>query len=302
VDIVLALPEVLQDVEFVCDFHSATKRVDANVLRVLDQTQQETTQLVTDSASVSDVESRLIMARFFRELGFGLRGLHQESLKVIQMLRHAGPEDLERAIFPFLGQLDANAVRLGINAEGLVTATFGVKEDWNQIAQIAVNASNCDSKLEIIGKVIENAFTRVLPNVERTPQAYPNITTFAGLFLNTVHLELGGPQEETHDMVSRDGPVIAERVQRQSRSHGDHVMVDITTFIGYDYFGAKCEMLLITLSTRVHVSGRSNRVLAKGDQLDDLQQVTVELFRQFDQDGNGHLDFEEFVATMRKMM
>jgi hypothetical protein len=211
VDIVLALPEALQDEEFVEDFRNVTKRVDVNVRKFLDQTQQKTTQFVKDSTSASDVELRFIMAKFFHESGFRLRGLHQDSLKAIQMLRRTVPEDLERALFPFLGQLNANTVRLRINATSLATAT--PKEACDQITQIMANVSDYDSKLETIGKVIENVSTRVLPNMERTLQVSPNITTFVGSFLNMARLEVGGLQEAAHSMVTRASPIIAERVQ-----------------------------------------------------------------------------------------
>merc|ERR1719221_594687 len=211
VDIVLALPEALQDDEFVEDFRVVTKRVDVNVRKFLDQTQQKTTQFVKDSTSASDVELRFIMAKFFHESGFRLRGLHQDSLKAIQMLRRTVPEDLERALFPFLGQLNANTVRLRINATSLATAT--PKEACDQITQIMANVSDYDSKLETIGKVIENVSTRVLPNMERTLQVSPNITTFVGSFLNMARLEVGGLQEAAHSMVTRASPIIAERVQ-----------------------------------------------------------------------------------------
>merc|ERR1719382_816011 len=168
VDIVLALPEALQDEDFVEDFRNVTKQVDVNVRKFLDQTQQKTTQFVKDSTSASDVELRFIMAKFFHESGFRLRGLHQDSLKAIQMLRRTVPEDLERALFPFLGQLNANTVRLRINATSLATST--PKEACDQITQIMANVSDYDSKLETIGKVIENVSTRVLPNMERTLQ------------------------------------------------------------------------------------------------------------------------------------
>ncbi|CAK0884102.1 unnamed protein product [Prorocentrum cordatum] len=140
VDVVLALPEALQDEEFVEDFRNVTKRVDVNVRKFLDQTQQKTTQFVKDSTSASDVELRFIMAKFFHESGFRLRGLHQDSLKAIQMLRRTVPEDLERALFPFLGQLNANTVRLRINATSLATAT--PKEACDQITQIMANVSH----------------------------------------------------------------------------------------------------------------------------------------------------------------
>ncbi|CAK0860463.1 unnamed protein product [Prorocentrum cordatum] len=140
VDVVLALPEALQDDEFVEDFRNVTKRVDVNVRKFLDQTQQKTTQFVKDSTSASDVELRFIMAKFFHESGFRLRGLHQDSLKAIQMLRRSVPEDLERALFPFLGQLNANTVRLRINATSLATAT--PKEACDQITQIMANVSD----------------------------------------------------------------------------------------------------------------------------------------------------------------
>ncbi|CAK0902212.1 unnamed protein product, partial [Prorocentrum cordatum] len=140
VDVVLALPEALQDEEFVEDFRNVTKRVDVNVRKFLDQTQQKTTQFVKDSTSASDVELRFIMAKFFHESGFRLRGLHQDSLKAIQMLRRTVPEDLERALFPFLGQLNANTVRLRINATSLATAT--PKEACDQITQIMANVSD----------------------------------------------------------------------------------------------------------------------------------------------------------------
>ncbi|CAK0881220.1 unnamed protein product [Prorocentrum cordatum] len=143
VDVVLALPEALQDEEFVEDFRNVTKRVDVNVRKFLDQTQQKTTQFVKDSTSASDVELRFIMAKFFHESGFRLRGLHQDSLKAIQMLRRTVPEDLERALFPFLGQLNANTVRLRINATSLATAT--PKEACDQITQIMANVSDFDS-------------------------------------------------------------------------------------------------------------------------------------------------------------
>ncbi|CAK0806327.1 unnamed protein product [Prorocentrum cordatum] len=211
VDVVLALPEALQDEEFVEDFRNVTKRVDVNVRKFLDQTQQKTTQFVKDSTSASDVELRFIMAKFFHESGFRLRGLHQDSLKAIQMLRRTVPEDLERALFPFLGQLNANTVRLRINATSLATAT--PKEACDQITQIMANVSDYDSKLETIGKVIENVSTRVLPNMERTLQVSPNITTFVGSFLNMARLEVGGLQEAAHSMVTRASPIIAERVQ-----------------------------------------------------------------------------------------
>ncbi|CAK0857374.1 unnamed protein product [Prorocentrum cordatum] len=48
------------------------------------------------------------------------------------------------------------------------------------------------------------------------------------------------------------------------------------------------------------------KVLARGGDIDQVwtrqvcEEVTEELFRQFDKDGNGHLDFEEFVAMMRR--
>ncbi|CAK0882661.1 unnamed protein product [Prorocentrum cordatum] len=209
VDVVLALPEALQDEEFVEDFRNVTKRVDLNVRKFLDQTQQKTTQFVKDSTSASDVELRFIMAKFFHESGFRLRGLHQDSLKAIQMLRRTVPEDLERALFPFLGQLNANTVRLRINATSLATAT--PKEACDQITQIMANVS--DYALETIGKVIENVSTRVLPNMERTLQVSPNITTFVGSFLNMARLEVGGLQEAAHSMVTRASPIIAERVQ-----------------------------------------------------------------------------------------
>ncbi|CAK0871974.1 unnamed protein product [Prorocentrum cordatum] len=209
VDVVLALPEALQDEEFVEDFRNVTKRVDVNVRKFLDQTQQKTTQFVKDSTSASDVELRFIMAKFFHESGFRLRGLHQDSLKAIQMLRRTVPEDLERALFPFLGQLNANTVRLRINATSLATAT--PKEACDQITQIMANVS--DYPLETIGKVIENVSTRVLPNMERTLQVSPNITTFVGSFLNMARLEVGGLQEAAHSMVTRASPIIAERVQ-----------------------------------------------------------------------------------------
>ncbi|CAK0857355.1 unnamed protein product [Prorocentrum cordatum] len=211
VDVVLALPEALQDEEFVEDFRNVTKRVDVNVRKFLDQTQQKTTQFVKDSTSASDVELRFIMAKFFHESGFRLRGLHQDSLKAIQMLRRTVPEDLERALFPFLGQLNANTVRLRINATSLATAT--PKEACDQITQIMANVSDYDSKLETIGKVIENVSTMVLPNMERTLQVSPNITTFVGSFLNMARLEVGGLQEAAHSMVTRASPIIAERVQ-----------------------------------------------------------------------------------------
>ncbi|CAK0801111.1 unnamed protein product [Prorocentrum cordatum] len=67
--------------------------------------------------------------------------------------------------------------------------------------------------LETIGKVIENVSTRVLPNMERTLQVSPNITTFVGSFLNMARLEVGGLQEAAHSMVTRASPIIAERVQ-----------------------------------------------------------------------------------------
>ncbi|CAK0871975.1 unnamed protein product [Prorocentrum cordatum] len=210
VDVVLALPEALQDEEFVEDFRNVTKRVDVNVRKFLDQTQQKTTQFVKDSTSASDVELRFIMAKFFHESGFRLRGLHQDSLKAIQMLRRTVPEDLERALFPFLGQLNANTVRLRINATSLATAT-PKERACDQITQIMANVS--DYPLETIGKVIENVSTRVLPNMERTLQVSPNITTFVGSFLNMARLEVGGLQEAAHSMVTRASPIIAERVQ-----------------------------------------------------------------------------------------
>merc|ERR1719291_350896 len=70
VDIVLALPEALQDEDFVEDFRNVTKQVDKNVRKFLDQTQQKTSQFVKDSTSASDVELRFIMAKFFHESGF----------------------------------------------------------------------------------------------------------------------------------------------------------------------------------------------------------------------------------------
>jgi hypothetical protein len=211
VDIVLALPEALQDDEFVEDFRNVTKLVDVNVRKFMDQTQQKTSQFVKDSKSASDVELRFVMAKFFHESGLRLRGLHQDSLKAIQKLRRTAPEDLERALFPFLGQLNANTVRLSMNATSLATAT--PKEACNQISQIMANVSDYDYKLETIGKLIENVFARVLPNMEKTLKVAPNITTFVGSFLNMARLEVDGLREAAHGMVTRASPIIAERVQ-----------------------------------------------------------------------------------------
>merc|ERR1719335_543137 len=93
--------------------------------------------------------------------------------------------------------------------------TFSItpKEACDQITQIMANVSDYDSKLETIGKVIENVSSRVLPNMEKTLQVSPNITTFVGSFLNMARLEVGGLQEAAHSMVTRASPIIAERVQ-----------------------------------------------------------------------------------------
>jgi len=211
VDIVLALPEALQDDEFVEDFRNVTKLVDVNVQRFMDQTQRMISQFVKDSKSASDVELRFIMAKFFHESDFRLRGLHQDSLKAVQKLRRTATDDLERALFPFLGQLNANTVRLSINATSLVTVT--PREACDQISQVMANVSEYEGKLEAIGKLVENVFARVLPNMEKTLQVAPNITTFVGLFLNMARLEVGGLREVAHSMVTSASPIIAERVQ-----------------------------------------------------------------------------------------
>ncbi|CAK0818191.1 unnamed protein product, partial [Prorocentrum cordatum] len=120
-----------------------------------------------------DVNLRFISVRYFHESGFRLRGLRQDSLEAIQVLRRTVPEDFERALYPFLGLLNANTLRLSINA----------------------TSGDChpnEACVVTIGRAIEGASTRVLPGMESALRVSMEISNLAGSLLNMARPQMGG--------------------------------------------------------------------------------------------------------------
>jgi len=209
-EMLLALPEALEDQEFMEDFRNSTKQVDKLVRKFLDHAQTKTNQFVKESTSASDVELRFVMAKYFHESSFKLRALHQDTLRQLQKLRRTVPEDLERSMFPFLGQLNTHAVHLRINATSLATAT--PKETCLQVTDIMANISDYDNKLQTVNKVIENV-TAIIPQMSEALSIPQQTADFVESFLNMARLEVGGLQEAAHSMVQRASPIITDRVQ-----------------------------------------------------------------------------------------